>query len=879
MGYYPTAENAVRMLWPKLEGNWIFLCFCACLLASNPSLSRLASDGRQKNLENELRPAQDKDVFNAQSETKGFRLGGEECPARGQTTPKASLRMSFLHPRRAPYPNSFGRRLFHIPRLLKFLGGCFGFAALSAIVHAGTLTLAWNGSPSPIVAGYAVFYGEASRTYTSSLNVGSNLTAALTGLTPGLTYYFGVIAYDANGDQSAFSNEITNRLPIIPSIIVQPLTPTAFAGLPVTLTVGVAGDPPLSFQWFDGLVPVPGATASSLSWPQIASSNAGNYSVMVSNPWGSTTSAVATVTVIAVGPPLILTQPQSQTVIATAAASFSSTTLGIAPLSFQWYDGTTPLAGATNTLLALAHVADSNAGNYHFTVVNAAGAATSSVVTLTVIDHPSILTQPQSQTVISTTAASFSSTITGTAPLSFQWYDGTMVIAGAPNSVLAWTRVADSNAGNYYFTVANAAGVVTSSLATLTVIDLPSILTQPQSHSVIVATPTSFSSATAGTAPLSFQWYDGATAIAGATSSVLAWASVADSNAGSYHFTVANAAGSVMSSVATLTVIDHPAILTQPQSQTVIATTPASFSSVSTGTAPLSIQWYDGTTAIMGATSSTLAWPGATSSNAGSYHFTVANAAGAVTSSVATLTVLPTNTIATVAGAYNGLFFPTNANGTPNITETSAGFLGNCIVASNGAYSAKIYLGGLSCSLAGVFNISGNASATIPLAGFGLTNLTAVMHLDLINGTRQMTGRISSTTVSNVWTAPLLADLAPNVTTGQLAVVNLLISPGSSSNAPTNDGVASGVIVNGVLSLAGVLGDNTAVSQTVPISQNGNAPIYVNLYNNNGLLEGWINLAGSNVTGNLTWVCPGTGLSLAGGFNTVVQVTGTASSQ
>jgi hypothetical protein len=110
-------------------------------------------------------------------------------------------------------------------------------------------------------------------------------------------------------------------------------------------------------------------------------------------------------------------------------------------------------------------------------------------------------------------------------------------------------------------------------------------------------------------------------------------------------------------------------------------------------------------------------------------------------------------------------------------------------------------------------------------------------------------------------------------------VVNLLISTGSSSNSPTNYGVASGVIVNGVLSLAGVLGDKTAISQTVPISQNGNAPIYVNLYNNNGLLEGWLNLAGGNVTGNLTWICPSTGLSLEGGFDTVVQVTGTASSQ
>ena len=158
----------------------------------------------------------------------------------------------------------------------------------------------------------------------------------------------------------------------------------------------------------------------------------------------------------------------------------------------------------------------------------------------------------------------------------------------------------------------------------------------------------------------------------------------------------------------------------------------ASFSSAVTGTAPLSIQWYYGASAIAGATNGTLAWASVTSSNSGNYRFTVSNAAGAVASSVATLTVLPTNTIATAAGAYNGLFFQTNADGSPAVTEATAGFLGNCVVTSNGAFSAKVYVGGLSYPLAGAFSISGNASVTIPRAGPGLSNLTAVLQLDLI---------------------------------------------------------------------------------------------------------------------------------------------------
>jgi hypothetical protein len=640
-----------------------------------------------------------------------------------------------------------------------------------------------------------------------------------------------------------------------------------------------AGTAPLSFQWYDGTTAIPGATNSVLSWAHVADSNAGSYYFTVSNATGMVTSSAATLTVI--DPPSILMAPLSQAVAITAAAAFTADTAGTAPLSFQWYDGRTAIPGATNSFLAWASVAASNAGNYHFTVSNAAGLVTSSAATLMVIDLPSlpsILMALPSQAVVVTAAAAFSAETAGTAPLAFQWYDGRTAIPGATNSVLAWSHVADSNAGSYHFTVSNAAGLVISSAARLTVIDLPSILMALPSQAVVITAAAAFTADTAGTAPLAFQWYDGTTALAGATNSVLAWASVADSNAGSYHFTVSNAAGLVTSAAARLTVIDLPSILMALESQAVVMTTAASFSADTAGTVPLAFQWYDGTTALAGATNSVLAWASVAASNAGSYHFTVSNAAGLVTSAAATLMVLPTNAIATSAGAYNGLFFQTNADGMPNITEATAGFLGNCVVAANGAYTAKVYVGGVSYALAGVFNISGDTSATIPLGSPGLSNLTAVMHLDLINGTRQMTGSVSSATAGSAWTAPLVANLATNAYP-QFAWVNLSLSPGSSSNSPSNDGMASGVVVNGVLSLSGILGDTTAISQTVPISMDGNVPLYVNLYKNGGLLEGWINLADGGATGSLTWIFPGSGPALVGGFNTVVQVTGTTSYQ
>jgi hypothetical protein len=680
-----------------------------------------------------------------------------------------------------------------LARLPNFCAGLLGLAAFSATLQAGSINLAWSASPDPLVAGYEIFYGEASGAYTSLVNAGSNLTATVAGLSPGVTYYFAAASYFADGDESLFSNEVTNRLPILPSIIVEPLSQTVLAGLPVTLTVVAGGDPPLHYQWLQGVAPIAGATNSFLSWPQIGGSNAGMYSVMVSDPWGSTTSAEATLTVLGLGSPLILIQPQSQTVVVSNSVSFSPV-------------------------------------------------------------------------------------VTGTGPLAIQWYNGRAAIAGATNSTLSWAQVADYNAGAYSFSVSNFAGVVNSSLVRLIVIDPPSILTQPRSQTVVVSNPASFSPVLAGSAPLAIQWYNGKKAIAGATNRTLSWAQVADGHAGGYSFSVSNLAGVVNSALARLTVIDPPSILTQPQSQSATVSNAASFSSVVIGSAPLSIQWYDGGAAVAGATSNGLAWSSVAASNAGNYYFTVSNVAGAVTSSVAALTVLPTNTMASVAGTYNGLFFQTNSDGTPEVTETTAGLLGNCVVASNGAYSAKLYLGGASYSLSGIFSSLGNTSATIPLANESSSNITVVMHLDLFNGTQQMTGSVSSAMSGMAWCASLMAELATNAFP-LLETFEMVIPAGSSGSGSANYGSASGMVVNGVLTLTGALADGTALTQTVPVSKDGNVPLYFNLYDDAGLLEGWINLASGRVTGSLTLIRPVPSTTSPGGFVTVAQVAGATTQQ
>jgi len=198
----------------------------------------------------------------------------------------------------------------------------------------------------------------------------------------------------------------------------------------------------------------------------------------------------------------------------------------------------------------------------------------------------------------------------------------------------------------------------------------PSITTQPSNQSVNVGQTATFSVAATGTAPLSYQWQKGTTAIAGATSaSYTTGATSASDNGSQFTVVVTNSVGSITSSAATLTVNSAavaPSITQQPSNQTVTVGHMATFSVVATGTAPLSYQWQKGTTAITDATSASYTTPATTSSDNGSqFKVVVSNSAGNTTSNAATLTVNAATASTDVLTYHNDI-----ARTGQNLTET-----------------------------------------------------------------------------------------------------------------------------------------------------------------------------------------------------------------
>ena len=102
-----------------------------------------------------------------------------------------------------------------------------------------------------------------------------------------------VLAIYAQGLQGKPLTTASTSQPVKPAINGQPQGATLVAGFPVALTVAASGSQPLLYQWFDNTAKLVGQTNASLSLPAISLTDAGTYLVVISNRFGSVTSAPA----------------------------------------------------------------------------------------------------------------------------------------------------------------------------------------------------------------------------------------------------------------------------------------------------------------------------------------------------------------------------------------------------------------------------------------------------------------------------------------------------------------------------------------------------------------------------------------------------------
>src|SRR6266568_4467457 len=106
----------------------------------------------------------------------------------------------------------------------------------------------------------------------------------------------------------------------LPTITTQPQSEQVPLGTTATFTVVASSATPLSYQWRLNGADLPGATGAVLVLTDVQASDAGDYTVEVSNAFGAVTSVPATLTVLF--PPSITLEPITATVLPGALVNF-----------------------------------------------------------------------------------------------------------------------------------------------------------------------------------------------------------------------------------------------------------------------------------------------------------------------------------------------------------------------------------------------------------------------------------------------------------------------------------------------------------------------------------------------------------------------------
>src|SRR5882724_10813529 len=119
-----------------------------------------------------------------------------------------------------------------------------------------------------------------------------------------------------------------------PSFLTQPASVAVPAGQSASFFVVASGSPTLAYQWRFNGTDIPGATDTNLVVINASSSNAGPYSVQVTNLYGTTNSSNATLTVNY--PPVILVHPVSQAALLGSNVAFQVTATGTPAFGYRW---------------------------------------------------------------------------------------------------------------------------------------------------------------------------------------------------------------------------------------------------------------------------------------------------------------------------------------------------------------------------------------------------------------------------------------------------------------------------------------------------------------------------------------------------------------
>ncbi len=180
-------------------------------------------------------------------------------------------------------------------------------------------------------------------------------------------------------------------------------------------------------------------------------------------------------------------------------------------------------------------------------------------------------------------------------------------------------------------------------ITNVVIVSAPVIASHPQSAVVAPGQPVAFTVGVNGAPPFFYQWRKNSNDIAGATNEIYTINSAQPADEGFYSVFVTNASGSATSADASLTVgcLTPVTINAQPQDQSLQAGATLTLNVGTTGTDPISYQWYRNGAPIPGATNRSYTKPNAMTEDSGTYFVAVSNCIRSQTSAEAQVGVTP----------------------------------------------------------------------------------------------------------------------------------------------------------------------------------------------------------------------------------------------
>lgn len=468
----------------------------------------------------------------------------------------------------------------------------------------------------------------------------------------------------------------------LPVIETQPKSQTVGVGAEVILSVTAisTGTASLTYQWRKGGVSIAGAAASTYSIATVQAADASKYDVIVSNSVGSSSSSVATLTVLS--PPTITVQPSNVMVVEGSDAKLSVTASGTG-LTYQWFkasadsDSKEPIPGATAAVYMVPANMILSGTLYGVDVSNGLSVVTSSRASVLVGARP-VINNPQPEGVTAALGASATFRVSAVGGVTYQWRKAGVNITGGTASSFSIPAVASGNAGVYDVVVSNGFGSVTSKPAVLEVASAPSIIFQPNAISVGAGGLVVLEVGVAGTGPFSYRWFKANSAagsrvqIQGAASDAYQISGAEVGDGGFYTVDVTNTAGTGSSTPIALTVIAAGGVVIseQPLGGSVLLGSPYTFSVGVVDTDPVSYQWRKGGVPITGGTASTYSIAAVQAADVGAYDVLVRNASGGVNSVPAFLGLASAISVDFQHAPYHW----TTLAGSPGASGTAGGF-------------------------------------------------------------------------------------------------------------------------------------------------------------------------------------------------------------